>query len=616
MHCLCTDKQTTLRQGLNHQPLQPATKMNVVESPRHQRIRNMISYAPAPPLNSLNNPSRSAPLRPVPITSKATRMRPFQQREGAQGSPRNKMAQSLPLSPSNARVPPKVRESAMSSGAMPMHGLNEFNGMNGHNAMNAMNAFPKFNPQPAISAPSSPGGLVQSKSAFANDPDTTTSPRAPSPIPPLNRLDSAPILAPPPFQRAEEKSISFEPPPPAARRVKSNSDLPSTEDIKRGLSKSIKGPNLKFADLKALPDSPFDIRTTHQEFVKCANDIFGAYNNPRGLFKLLKDMTARLKLADPKYRLLDPGNDAVQRMIFNREDTKALQHELGPEYIREFLKLLGFATDIESGVMKCPRNQPPVSVIDSASHVCTAFISKCNSSRKTLLTIRKYSKNVGDLSKEINDSLRGKSVFQTGSNLQHPGHSGHIQQRNVHKVSSSRYHSKPLPQQQQQWLSSSMGAAGHVAMGTMNAYSSAESSSGASSGSSSSQSRRTSLGTIAASTTSEHGDGDDPLVINISINTAPSPIIQQPLPHKPPPALPLREPKEIEKVMESMDATDDDEGNGDNVPLEEDEKAVDDDVDGENDTFELRAIVWSVTSSVLLYTLDSLEILQYFCLRS
>eukprot|EP01084_Bolivina_argentea_P038217 70667_1 len=46
----------------------------------------------------------------------------------------------------------------------------------------------------------------------------------------------------------------------------------------------------------------------------------------------------------------------------------------------------------------------------AANNVCKLWITKCNNSRKALHNIRKYSKNVNILQKEIRDSLKGKNI--------------------------------------------------------------------------------------------------------------------------------------------------------------------------------------------------------------
>jgi len=133
-------------------------------------------------------------------------------------------------------------------------------------------------------------------------------------------------------------------------------------------------PSLPQQQLKAFPSSPFDVRTSAAEFSMCLRCIQSAYNNPRGLFKVLRDVATKLKLSAPKYRLLDPANPAVQRKVLQRH---GLTDKSGPDAVLEFLRLLGFVTDIESGVMKCPRSQPPLSVIDAATTVCARYIEKC-----------------------------------------------------------------------------------------------------------------------------------------------------------------------------------------------------------------------------------------------
>merc|ERR1719491_2198911 len=134
-------------------------------------------------------------------------------------------------------------------------------------------------------------------------------------------------------------------------------------------------PSLPQQQLKAFPSSPFDVRTSAAEFSMCLRCIQSAYNNPRGLFKVLRDVATKLKLSAPKYRLLDPANPAVQRKGLQRH---GLTDKSGPDAVLEFFRLLGFVTDIESGVMKCPRSQPPLSVIDAATTVCARYIEKCN----------------------------------------------------------------------------------------------------------------------------------------------------------------------------------------------------------------------------------------------
>eukprot|EP01083_Nonionella_stella_P168129 566819_1 len=157
-------------------------------------------------------------------------------------------------------------------------------------------------------------------------------------------------------------------------------------------------------------NSPFDVRSTRQEFAAVANNIFLSYNNPRGLFKLLYSMSAKLKSSNAKYRILDPSNPAVQKKVFKRADIKNEKDAIGPEAVKEWLRLLGFASQPDTGLFVCPHNQPPKSVIDTAQSVCKLWINKCNKSRRALLNIRKFSKHPKTLQKEIQNSLKESKI--------------------------------------------------------------------------------------------------------------------------------------------------------------------------------------------------------------
>ena len=142
-----------------------------------------------------------------------------------------------------------------------------------------------------------------------------------------------------------------------------------------------KGKNNKgIASLKQYPDGPFDVRSTEADFYKASELIMASCNNPRGIFKVLKGVCSKLRHNDPKYRVIDPVNPAVQKKLFNYEGTD------------DFLKYLGFMPDESTQCWICPDDQPPLIVLSAGINVCNELIIKCNEKRSKITEIRKFSK--------------------------------------------------------------------------------------------------------------------------------------------------------------------------------------------------------------------------------
>merc|ERR1712228_198346 len=117
--------------------------------------------------------------------------------------------------------------------------------------------------------------------------------------------------------------------------------------------------------LKAKPDSPFDVSSTQKDFLK-----------------VVKGVCAKLKLANPKYRRIDTNNRAIRQKLLRYEGAD------------EFLTLLGFkqSTDAHKFWI-CDMDQPPLSVLESAINICNDCLLKCNHKRATIDMIKKFSKH-------------------------------------------------------------------------------------------------------------------------------------------------------------------------------------------------------------------------------
>ena len=156
--------------------------------------------------------------------------------------------------------------------------------------------------------------------------------------------------------------------------------------------------------LKPEPTQPWDVSSTVQDFETVSNILMLGCNNPKSLFKVIKGVCMKLKLDDPKYRIMNPANSQVQSKLLRYEGTD------------EFLYLLGFEKRDNDGVLKCPNDQPPLSVINNAIHVCDIMLTRCIQKRAAIDMIKMFSqssnkkKRSKKLSKKMRKLPKSKSI--------------------------------------------------------------------------------------------------------------------------------------------------------------------------------------------------------------
>jgi len=156
--------------------------------------------------------------------------------------------------------------------------------------------------------------------------------------------------------------------------------------------------------LKNKPDSPFDVQSTPRDFQKVAEILMLECNNPKNLFKVLKGVCAKLKLPNPKYRRIDTQNHAVQQKLLRFDGAE------------DFLILLGFKQTINApNFWVCDMDQPPLSVLEAAITVCNDCLLKCNQKQATIDMLKKFSKNDLALKKKKKSGKR-KSKNKKSSN--------------------------------------------------------------------------------------------------------------------------------------------------------------------------------------------------------
>eukprot|EP01084_Bolivina_argentea_P116104 206354_1 len=134
-----------------------------------------------------------------------------------------------------------------------------------------------------------------------------------------------------------------------------------------------------YYSLKLTPDSPSDISSTNKDFANVSSTFMLKHNNPKHLFEILKIICMKLKLPNPKYRIIDTMNSIAQNKLFTFDGAN------------DFLTLLGFAHNNQDFMLRLPIKQPPLSVLESAIDVCNHFLLQCNQRPSIIDTIKKFS---------------------------------------------------------------------------------------------------------------------------------------------------------------------------------------------------------------------------------
>eukprot|EP01083_Nonionella_stella_P160897 526352_1 len=130
-------------------------------------------------------------------------------------------------------------------------------------------------------------------------------------------------------------------------------------------------------------NSSSNASSSGKEFGTVANNIYASYNRPRSVFKSLHSISSNLLSSNTKYRSLDSSNPL--------EDIKYTMESTESAPIKEWLRLLGFHHQPDTGLLVCPHDEPPKSVIDTSQSICELWINKCNQSRSICRHIQKYS---------------------------------------------------------------------------------------------------------------------------------------------------------------------------------------------------------------------------------
>jgi len=132
--------------------------------------------------------------------------------------------------------------------------------------------------------------------------------------------------------------------------------------------------------LKAEPESPFDVNTTPKEFANVAQLIQLGCNNPQKIFKVLKGISIKLYKHDMEYRVISAQSQRVRVKLLNYDG------------VEEFLNKLGFesSTGDNGDKLECALDQPPACVLEAAINVCNDFISKCSRDRAVIDMIKNF----------------------------------------------------------------------------------------------------------------------------------------------------------------------------------------------------------------------------------
>ena len=108
-----------------------------------------------------------------------------------------------------------------------------------------------------------------------------------------------------------------------------------------------------------------------EEFKLAATDIATYNSNPKRVYNTLKAVTKKLYKDDPKYRTLDTTNP------------KVIERLIGFEGVLDFLRLLGFESDLVGAKLICTE-KPQHEVLDVALDVLKEYSRKFDSKKKPI----------------------------------------------------------------------------------------------------------------------------------------------------------------------------------------------------------------------------------------